>query len=303
LHLGTKSGSRRILREAEVAVPDGFEDLRDGEDIAQALIDLRGAQPDLRRAVVKLNDGFSGEGNAVFDFTTCSGDVERFVREELPTRLRFEAPTECWERYEEKFQQMSGIVECFVEGSDKRSPSVQFRIDPLGHPSPVSTHDQVLGGPSGQVFMGCTFPADPAYRLEIQELGSRVADVVRQHGVIGRFAVDFVSVPEGDGWRHYGLEINLRKGGTTHPLMVLHYLTDGRYDADSGLFLTPGGQPRFYFASDNVQLAANRGMLPDDLIDIVVDNRLHFHGASIGDSPEAADVLRSRTIALLDATV
>jgi hypothetical protein len=325
LHLGTKSGSRRIMRRAGIDVPAGYEDLRDGDDIADALIALHGSQPSLRRAVVKLNDGFSGEGNAIFDFASCGDDVERCVRDELGERLRFEGPGESWERYEEKLRDMQGIVEVFVEGPNKRSPSAQFRINPLRKAMPVSTHDQVLAGPSGQVFVGCTFPADPAYRLEIQECGQRVAEIVRDEGVIGRLAIDFVSVPEGDGWRHYGLEINLRKGGTTHPLMVLHYLTDGQYDKDTGLFMTPAGQPRFYFASDNVECESYRGLLPDDLIDIVVDHRLHFNGPTqqgvafhligalsehgklgmvcIGDGPEAAEELRARTVSVLDDAV
>lgn len=325
LHLGTKSGSRKLLRGAGVEIPRGYEDLRDRSDIAEALATLKREQPSTRRAVVKLNEGFSGEGNAMFDFSGGPSDASRWIYEVLPTRLSFEASSETWERYEEKLANMKGIVEQFVEGDEKRSPSVQVRIDPLGVASPLSTHDQVLGGKSGQVFMGCTFPADEAYRLEIQRLGTQVAELVRREGVIGRFAVDFVSVREADGWHHYGLELNLRKGGTTHPLMMLHFLTDGHYDPETGLFRTPTGQPRFYYSTDNLQRASYRGISPDDLIDIVVDQRLHFHGATqegvvfhlisalsehgklgmvcIAGTPEAADHLRARTVSVLDAAV
>ncbi len=323
LHHGTKSGSRRMLRRAGVEVAPGFEDLRDRSDVAAALVALRRDHPWMRRAVIKLNDGFSGEGNALFDYGPGADDQPTRLGDELPYRLRFEAGSERWERYEEKLGQMQGVVEAFIEGDEKRSPSAQFRIDPLGVPNAVSTHDQVLGGPSGQVFVGCRFPADAAYRLEVQEQGARVAEVLASEGVIGRFGVDFVSVRDGEGFRHYGLEINLRKGGTTHPLMVLHFLTDGHFHSESGLFLTPSGQARFYYASDNVESDAYRGLTPDDLIDIAVDNRLHFHGAAqqgvafhligalsefgklgmvcIGDSREAADALRERTVAVLDA--
>ena len=48
-------------------------------------------------------------------------------------------------------------------GEEIRSPSVQLRITPLGQLEVLSTHDQVLGGPSGQSYLGCRFPADPAY--------------------------------------------------------------------------------------------------------------------------------------------
>jgi hypothetical protein len=175
---------------------------------------------------------------------------------------------------------MGGIVERFIDCETKRSPSAQCRIDPLGHGGVISTHDQVLGGPSGQVFLGCTFPADAEYRLDIQRAGNQVADVLRQHSVLGRFAVDFVSTKVGDQWTHYAIEINLRKGGTTHPFMMLEFLTDGEYDAATGLYRTPGGQPRFYYASDNLQNPSYRGLSPEDLIDISVRHQLHFHSAT-----------------------
>src|SRR4029078_4064357 len=67
-HLGTKSGSRKIFREAGVPLPEGCEDLRDQADVVEALGELRGRVPALRRAVVKLDDSFSGEGNAIFTY-------------------------------------------------------------------------------------------------------------------------------------------------------------------------------------------------------------------------------------------
>src|SRR6185295_2890881 len=67
-HLGTKSGSRKVFREAGVALPAGVEDLRDEREVAEALVDLARERPGIRRAVVKLNDSFSGEGNAIFRY-------------------------------------------------------------------------------------------------------------------------------------------------------------------------------------------------------------------------------------------
>ena len=91
-HWGSKSGSRQIFREAEIDLPPGFENLSDADDVADALAELKGRDPTLQRAVVKLNEGFSGEGNAVFNFTDApSGPaLERWVRDKLPG-LAFEA--------------------------------------------------------------------------------------------------------------------------------------------------------------------------------------------------------------------
>jgi hypothetical protein len=185
-----------------------------------------------------------------------------------------------WETYEAKVTQMGAVAEAFVEGAERRSPSAQYRVDPLGRVEVISTHDQVLGGRSGQVFLGCRFPADPAYRLEIQAAGLRAAESLRDHGVLGRFGIDFISVRESGAWRHYGIEINLRKGGTTHPFLMLQFLTDGRYDPATGDFRTPAGRPCCYEASDNLEAPRYRGLTPDDLIDIAVMNGLHFHGAT-----------------------
>jgi len=280
--LGTKSGSRKIFKEADVLYPDGMEDLHHESDIVEALTELKAKEPALRRAVVKLNDGFSGEGNAVFPFegSPSGSGLKGWIKRELNRRLAFEAPGETWPRFRTKFEAMGGVVECFIEGEHKRSPSVQARVDPLGIPTVISTHDQVLGGASGQIFLGCTFPANEEYRLEIQRSGQKIAQMLKDRHVLGRFAIDFVSVREDGHWKHYAIEINLRKGGTTHPFMMLQFLTDGDYDEATGMFLTPSGHPRYYYATDNLQNPAYKGLLPEDLIDIAVYHRLHFHGAT-----------------------
>jgi hypothetical protein len=97
--------------------------------------------------------------------------------------------------------------------------------------------------------------------------------------VLGRFGVDFVSVPVEGGWRHYAIEINLRKGGTTHTFQMLQFLTQGRYDAERAEFLTPDGATRCYYATDNVVNAAYRRLTPDDLIDVTDRHDLHFDAA------------------------
>ena len=277
-HLGSKSGSRKILKAAQLDVPDGFEDLKNEGDIVRSLVELKAKAPALRKAVIKLNEGFSGEGNATFSFDGCpSKDLESWVLRELPRRTKFEATGETWERFLPKFEEMQGIVEAFIDGHEKCSPSVQCRINPVHEVEVISTHDQILGGPSEQIFQGCTFPARSGYRQQLQRAGIQVGNVLRDEGVIGRFGIDFISVREGDDWKHYAIEINLRKGGTTHPFMMLQFLTNGSYDNSSGEFIVPGGESRCYFASDNVCNDLYRGLCPDDLIDIAVENNLHFH--------------------------
>lgn len=323
LPFGSKSGARKLFREAAVAMPDGAEDLKSEADLVEALAALKTRNPALGRAVIKLNEGFSGEGNAVFSFdgAPASDDLRAWIPDRFEN-LEFEARDMDWDTFRTMIAEMGGIVEAFVEGEHKQSPSAQFRIDPVGHVEPISTHDQVLGGKTGQEFLGACFPADADYRLDIQEEGLKAARKLAEKGVLGRFGIDFISVRERDGWKHHAIEINLRKGGTTHPFIMLQYLTDGAYDTSTGLFNTPDGEPRYYYATDNLESEDYRGLLPEDLIDIAVRNGIHFHGATqtgvvfhmigalsqfgklgavcVGKSPEDAEQLYKAMVAILD---
>ena len=285
--LGSKTGSREVFGEAGLDMAPGRIGLRDRKDLVGAVADLWSEVPDTSRIVVKLNDSFSGEGNAVLDMRPLAehvGDAaarESAVDKALPG-MKFEAAGLEWEQYAAQFDQMGGICEQWVEGEGKRSPSVQLRINPFGEVQALSTHDQVLGGPSGQIFEGATFPADPAYGLRIQEQAYRAGKVLAERGVIGRFAVDFLAVPNGDEHDLYAVEINMRQGGTTHPFNTLKFITDGHYDEQTGEFRTAQGQIRTYFATDVLSAHEYQGLLPFDLIDHMVIEGIHFRSNETG---------------------
>jgi PGM1 C-terminal domain len=250
--------------------------------VAQALTALKLQNPALQKAVVKINEGFSGEGNAVFSYQGLAVDanLQEQVQALLPQRLKIVASNLGYDTFMQKFTAMEGVVEAFVEGGIKTSPSVQCRISPLGKVDVISTHDQVLGGESGQVFIGADFPADIAYAAELGQMGKTIGELMKQKGVLGRFGIDFISVLEGNTWQHYAIEINLRKGGTTHPFLMLQFLTNGEYHADTGRYTMHDGQERFYFATDNLQSDNYKGLTPHDLIDIVMYHGLHYNGTS-----------------------
>lgn len=334
LYWGTKSGSRQIFAECDIPHPDGSELTHRAADLAAATADLWERQPHLQRIVIKLNEGFSGEGNALLDLSRLAavapGQTSHRQRaaaiEAAFETLRFQCATETWTHFESKLRELGAIAEAFIEGTEKRSPSVQGHINPWGKVEILSTHDQILGGPDGQIFLGCTFPADASYRLALQEMGRRVGETLAAKGALERYGVDFIAVRQPEDapvpWKLYAIEINLRKGGTTHPFMALQLLTNGHYNPADGLFYTQQGQAKFYRASDNLQKDAYRGLLPDDLMDIIMGEQLHFHviegvgGAfhlmgclseygklgltCIGNSSEQAEEIYQRVVTALD---
>ncbi|MBM7786743.1 peptide ligase PGM1-related protein [Tenggerimyces flavus] len=72
---------------------------------------------------------------------------------------------------------------------------------------------------------------------------------------------------------------HLRKGGTTHPFLTLQFLTDGRYHADTALFLTTADAEKHLVATDHLESPALRALSLDDLFDVVARHGLHFHQA------------------------
>jgi hypothetical protein len=112
-------------------------------------------------------------------------------------------------------------------------------------------------------------------------------------------------------------------GGTTHPYLALQFLTGGALDPECGLYRSPSGQEKYYKATDNLYSERYRGLLPEDLVDILTMNKLHYsHGTesgvlfhligalsefgkigvtAIANSHEQADQLYAHTLEVLDA--
>src|SRR5216117_732905 len=323
--LGTKSGCRKIFQEEGVAHPLGHENLASADDVIEAITEMRARKPSIKQVLIKLNEGVSGEGNALVDLSGLPPSEDSDARAALQDRLRamrFELKGITYDSYMKKLEERKGVVEERIAGEEFRSPSVQLRITPLGSVELLSTHDQMLGGPSGQSYLGCVFPADSGYASLITREATKVGKRLAKEGVIGRFALDFVVVRSNGKWEPYAIEINLRKGGTTHPFLTLQFLTDGRYDPDTAIFTAPNGQQKFFVASDHVESPSYRTLTPDDLFDIVVRHDLHFDQTrqtgvvfhmmsalgelgrtgltAVGNSHEDAKAMYERAVAVLD---
>jgi Pre ATP-grasp domain len=319
--LGSKSGSRALFAEVGVPRPEGHEGLRSIADVVDALVELLFARPGLESVVLKHDEGVSGLGNALLEVRGLAGASRAQVEERL-MNLRPEDPHSSTEEFLERFADGGGIVEERVVASEIRSPSVQMRATPRGHVEQLSTHDQLLGGASGQLFLGSVFPASDEYAREIAHEAMKVGKALAERGVLGRFAVDFLAARTEHGWKPYAIELNLRKGGTTHPYLTLQFLTDGEYDAERACFVTPRGTPKFFVSTDHLESDAYRALQPDDVFELAVRNRIHFdhtnqtgtvfhmmttlgrHGVigvtAVGDSPGEARSLFDRTREVID---
>jgi biotin carboxylase len=270
--LGSKTGSKRSARQAGTRVLEGSEDLWSLRQIEQGMESIRAHAPHAEAVVVKLNYGFAGQGNAIVELETPSRPLAQ-------TRTEFCAPNENWTSFEAKIQADGAIVEELVRREEMVSPSVQLRVIPGAPVEILSTHDQILSGPQGQVYFGCRFPADPSYRMVIQEAAVKVAGVLAGHGVIGTFGIDFLVAPGRRGNAVYVSEINLRMGGTTHPFWMARLATGGQYDRATGELVAPTG-PKRYVATDNLHEPGLVGATPQEVIDAIDGAGLGFDPAT-----------------------
>jgi hypothetical protein len=310
VHLGSKSGAREVAAEAGVAVFAGAGDLASLAQMERAIAEIRTASPEAAAVVAKLNNGFSGQGNVILELDAVRGPL-------ASSPAVFCAAEESWATYEPKVEAEGAIVEELARGAGIVSPSVQIRILPGERVEVVSTHDQILGGPDEQVYLGCRFPARDDYRETIQREGLKVARVLARRGALGSFGIDFVVVP---GRGVFLSEINLRLGGTTHPFLMARYVTGGTYDEQRGELLVDG-TPRVYKASDNIKSVRYQGLQPAKAIAALEAAGLRYNGKSgavlhlLGALPEhgkcgavciaathdEADALYETVLAALDA--
>lgn len=308
--LGFKSAGRRIMRAAGVPLPPGREDVRSVDDIVDAAAEVARTSPAALGVVVKTDNSGAGDGNRLIPLQRSAD----------PAELRSAVVSlDPW--YLDDVTH-GAVVEELLTGEDVRSPSVQVQITPPGRVRVLSTHEQVLSGPTGQVYVGCDFPARPEYTTRLARYGAAVGRELAKRGALGRLGIDFLTVRDHAGrWNVYGLEINLRQGGTTHPYSTLRNLVPGRYDARTGRWIAADNTPRCYRATDNLVDPAWTGRDPREVIAAVraaglgfdrlsrtgvvlhmfcgldVDGRLGL--TAIGTSPEhAADLYQATAAAL-----
>ena len=251
---GTKSGGRRIFADEGVPHPIGIEDVSSEDDVVAAIGEILRRRPECRQVMVKVNDGVSGLGNGLITIGP-GGEVRARA-------IALEDPDLSAEQFYGFMAERGGIVEERIAGEAFCSPSAQLRVMPNGTVEVLSTHDQILGGPHGQTYMGCRLPADPAYAVAIGREARKVGERLSREGMIGRFAVDFVAVRANGALG--------RARGRDQPPQRRHDASRAhaagadrrRVRRARGVFVAGDGQEKHYVATDDLESEAYKTLTP-----------------------------------------
>jgi len=277
---GSKIGSRIIFQNVNIPHCLGvYESLDSIPKIVSSIIALRKEHPDVRKFYVKLNEGASGLGNALWSAPKGIHELDPVaIQKSLIHDLE-----PCWnEKTAQEFlanvPTFGAIVEECIMAKELRSPSAQGMIHGDGFVQVISTHEQIL---HHGIYDGCTFPADAAYRESLQEYCERVGHFLASRGVRNEhFGVDFVAYYDKleEEWKLLAIEINMRCLGTTHPMETLKLLmpefrltSNGRFchAQEDSTTSSNSSRSRCYFAEDNFQHESLTKLTPEDLMEII----------------------------------
>ena len=282
-HLGTKSGSRKVFRGAGVALPEGREDLRAADGAIDALVDLKRRKPGLpaRRRSSSTRDS-RARSNAVFRFPRDRGS--RAIRESARRGGLRRARRRTPRATSPKFAAMGGIVEEMIEAAENALAERAAADRPLRRVVLISTHDQILGGPTGQVYLGGRFP-----RGRPTGSGSRTrrCGSDRHWPRTASSAASAWTFWRGGGGGSSGRSAPSRSTCASAARRTRfsrsQFLTGGRLDPRSGTLPLPGGACQVLHRHGQPEVRGVSGPLPEDLIDITTANRLHYdYGSETG---------------------
>lgn len=280
--LGSKAGSAQVFEALGLPHPRTTVLCHSVEALTDAIEQLSLRHRDIEQVVVKLNCMAGGRGNAPLALRLSRWRQQSLGERRQKLRQALETLAMPLPHWQEELKRHGVIAQELLTGSRGAlsSPSVQLWIDASGAVELVSTHEQCLGGPHGQSFKGCRFPARQAYRQELMAMGERLGRHVAALGCRGAVLLDVLARRGCQGWQLWAIEINLRKGGTTHPFQLAASATGGHFDRATGLLHSADGAAVFYEASDDLQMAHWRGLLPEQLLDDWVHRGLYFNNAS-----------------------
>src|SRR4029079_10727027 len=104
-----------LFAEENVSHPMGFENIRSIEEVVTIIEKILQKKPGVPYVLVKLNEGVSGEGNAVVNLEGVNPNDSSAILSRL-RQMRFELAGITFDSYAQKLKDRGGIVEEMIRG-------------------------------------------------------------------------------------------------------------------------------------------------------------------------------------------
>ncbi|XP_072291945.1 IQ motif-containing protein H [Eucyclogobius newberryi] len=216
---GTKSGARRIFREAGVEIPPGAEDVYSLDQLHECLAELMVQNLNVTRWLFKMDSEV--EGTALCDvshmksFSWALSQYQRYgpdawrskgIQEPVVLRFLKEIPQwlsshahptktsqhSTWTGFLQTYLRQGGVVEAYPPSDSVYCVTVDLLLEPGGQISTLSCGDQ-LRSPCGLKVLGSCVPQRSLCPETVQSLCARVGQACLQKGIIGHMSVVLAS--------------------------------------------------------------------------------------------------------------
>ncbi|XP_071476565.1 IQ domain-containing protein H-like [Diadema antillarum] len=265
----TKSGSKRIFTSAKVDIPPSDYDIYSIQQLHESLAQLVTENLNTKRYLFKLDDEFDGRGIAYCDITPnlrCHAwarkEEQRYgekwtkkwaqepafikIHAEIPDILAEHATPvnkklfPSWEKFLEAFLSQGGVIEACPPSESVTSLTVNILIEPTGRTSIISAGDQIHADSPFNCW-GLSVPQSSVDASLLNEACMKIAKCCRQRGVMGYFAVDFVTFidPVLQEQRLWAVDLNLWYDDSVAMTQLMLYVTSGTLDTDNYVFNVP----------------------------------------------------------------
>ncbi|KAK2189580.1 hypothetical protein NP493_102g04043 [Ridgeia piscesae] len=264
-----KSGSKRIFANAGVTMPPGEYDVYSLPQLHECLAQLITENLEVTRWLFKLDDEYDGRGIAYIDigdhlhcYQWALKEAARYgekwkkkwaqeaayikIHEEVPTLLTQHARTNnknvyaTWEIYLEAFLSQGGVIEACPPSDSVTALTADMLIEPNGEMSIVSLGDQIHDD-SLYTCWGLSVPQSSVEPELLNDNLFKVAESCRARGVIGYFAVDFVTFihPKTMAQELWTVDLNLSYSDTAAMSQLLKFVSCGTLDVKTHFFDVP----------------------------------------------------------------
>lgn len=267
LSVDSKSNGRAIFKKLGIRLPKGVDGISSAEQARSAVAEIA-MQSNASAFLIKLNCEEAGNGIARISRSDMSLPLPEFIAAlEVSKNIPVEA-------FVDQISEAGAVVEEFIEAPVTSFPSVKMHISPDGKVTNLATHDQVL---NGMAYAGSRFPANSEYRNELIKHGHLIGAYLSEEGVRGMVSADFMATRPSttSSWSLWGLEVNARKGATTHPYFWTRCLADASYDEGTGELSSNAGPVR-YRSSEYIQADGLAEVSASELIRAVRDAGLAY---------------------------
>ncbi|KAK3607906.1 hypothetical protein CHS0354_036732 [Potamilus streckersoni] len=262
----TKSGCKRIFASAGVMMPPSEYDVYSLGQLFECLAQLVTENLLVKKWLFKLDDEFDGRGIAICDiaenlkcYKWALKESQRYgdkwskkwaqegayikIHAEIPEVLAKHArpineriyPT--WDKFLEAFLSQGGVIEACPPSESITTLTVDMCIEPNGKTTLVCCGDQI----HAESPFSCWGISVPQSCVEPQVLNQacfKIADACKSRGILGYFAVDFVTFidPVSMEQMLWALDLNLQYSDSLAMFQLMTYVSNGVLDISNHMF-------------------------------------------------------------------